>query len=51
MPGLAKLLLEESDRQWEEGINVLKKYLHQGGLTDQTNFRNNFYINITEEVS
>lgn len=32
-PGMAKLLVEESDRQWEEGMSVLKKYLHLGGST------------------
>ncbi|XP_045112138.1 uncharacterized protein LOC123505123 [Portunus trituberculatus] len=37
-PGMAKLLVEESDRQWEEGMSVLKKYLHLGGTTDGSNF-------------
>lgn len=42
-PGLAKLLAEESDRHWEEGINVLKKYLQIGGKADTTfNDRFNF---------
>ncbi|MPC97707.1 hypothetical protein E2C01_093033 [Portunus trituberculatus] len=35
---MAKLLVEESDRQWEEGMSVLKKYLHLGGTTDGSNF-------------
>lgn len=33
-PGMAKLLAEESDRHWEEGMDVLKKYLQIGGTTD-----------------
>lgn len=32
-PGMAKLLVGESDRHWEEGMSVLKKYLHLGGTT------------------
>uniref|UniRef100_A0A0P4W197 Uncharacterized protein n=1 Tax=Scylla olivacea TaxID=85551 RepID=A0A0P4W197_SCYOL len=39
-PGMAKLLVDESDRQWEEGMNVLKKYLHLGGTTEGNNFIN-----------
>lgn len=39
-PGMAKLLVEESDRQWEEGMSVLKKYLHLGGTTDGSYFIN-----------
>lgn len=33
-PGMAKLLVGESDRHWEEGMSVLKKYLHLGGTTN-----------------
>lgn len=33
-PGMAKLLAEESDRHWEEGINALKKHLQIGGSVD-----------------
>jgi len=40
-PGLAKLLAQESDRHWEEGLNVLKKYLQIGGNVDD-NFKNQF---------
>jgi len=40
-PGLAKLLAQESDRHWEEGLNVLKKYLQIGGKVDEE-FTNNF---------
>lgn len=32
-PGMAKLFAGESDRHWEEGMSVLKKYLHLGGVT------------------
>lgn len=42
-PGMAKALLEESDRHWEEGMNVLKKYLHLGGTTYE-NFVSNMVI-------
>ena len=35
---MAKLLVEESDRQWEEGMSVLKKYLHLGGTTVGNDF-------------
>lgn len=40
-PGMAKLLAEESDRHWEEGINALKKHLQIGGLID-THFTTTF---------
>ncbi|KAK4302862.1 hypothetical protein Pmani_025087 [Petrolisthes manimaculis] len=33
---MAKLLAEESNRHWEDGINVLKKHLQIGGLVDNT---------------
>lgn len=33
-PGMAKLLAEESDRHWEEGINALKKHLQIGGVVN-----------------
>ncbi|KAG0726562.1 hypothetical protein GWK47_036279 [Chionoecetes opilio] len=32
-PGMAKLLMVESNRHWEDGMNVLKKYLNLGGTT------------------
>ncbi|MBO1764728.1 hypothetical protein JQN64_26450 [Escherichia coli] len=37
-PGMAKLLAEESDRHWEEGMDVLKKYLQLGGVTHEDGF-------------
>jgi len=30
-PGMAKLLMDASDREWEEGMDVLKKYMQRGG--------------------
>lgn len=39
-PGMAKLLSKESDRHWEEGMSVLKKYLHLGGTTYDSSFQN-----------
>lgn len=30
-PGMAKLLREASDREWEEGMDMLKKYMQRGG--------------------
>ncbi|KAK7078645.1 hypothetical protein SK128_025567 [Halocaridina rubra] len=35
-PGMAKFLLEASDRHWEEGMDVLKKYLQRGGKVPST---------------
>lgn len=35
---MTKLLAEESDRHWEEGIDVLKKYLQLGGVTHENAF-------------
>jgi len=36
-PGMAKYLRETSDSEWEEGLDVLKKYMQRGG--DIENFR------------
>lgn len=33
-PGMAKLLKEASDKNWEEGLDILKKSLQRGGLTE-----------------
>ncbi|KAK7063313.1 hypothetical protein SK128_007886 [Halocaridina rubra] len=43
-PGMAKFLLEASDRHWEEGMDVLKKYLQRGGKVPSTvpDFKGNF---------
>jgi len=30
-PGLAKMIKEESDRKWEEGLGYAKKYFQRGG--------------------
>jgi len=30
-PGMAKLLKEASDEEWEEGMDMLKKYMQRGG--------------------
>lgn len=38
-PGMAKFLLEASDKQWEEGLDVLKKLL-QRGFTFDSNLLN-----------
>jgi len=37
-PGMAKLLGEASNRQWEEGMNILKKFLQRGGSISIQNF-------------
>lgn len=40
-PGMAKLLMEESNRHWDDAIDTLKEYLQIGGTVD-TNFINDF---------
>jgi len=49
-PGLAKLLAQESDRHWEEGLSVLKKYLQIGGTVDNE-FLNQFNFEGKAELS
>lgn len=39
-PGMSKLLAAESDRHWEEGMDVLEKYLQLGGVTYKNDFLN-----------
>ncbi|XP_042231305.1 uncharacterized protein LOC121872560 isoform X2 [Homarus americanus] len=41
-PGMAKLLMDASDNQWEEGLDFLKKYLQRGGTLDE-----NFVLSFT----
>lgn len=49
-PGLSKLLAEESDRHWEEGISVLKKYLQLGGTTPGNNFLSSMIISVQNDL-
>jgi len=37
-PGMAKVLAEASDRHWEEGMDMLKKFLQRGGDIVDTNY-------------
>nr|XP_045593832.1 uncharacterized protein LOC123755340 [Procambarus clarkii] len=37
-PGLAKYLLEASDKQWKNAFDVLKKFLQRGGTFEDGNF-------------
>jgi len=47
-PGLGKLLREESDRKWEDGLSYVKKYFQVGQSTSGQAFSNNFPItNVT----
>lgn len=43
-PGMAKLLSESSDRHWEEGFDLLKKFLQRGGHIDDVGFNNAFAV-------
>jgi len=43
-PGMAKYLDEASSHQWEEGMDLLKKFLQRGGSTLDGNFKSAFKV-------
>ncbi|XP_066985884.1 ferritin light chain-like isoform X3 [Macrobrachium rosenbergii] len=50
-PGLAKYMSEASSRQWEEGMDILKKFLQRGGSISDVNFKPAFKIEGKPELS
>nr|QDA69875.1 ferritin [Macrobrachium nipponense] len=50
-PGLAKYLNEASSRQWEEGMDILKKFLQRGGSITDENFKPAFKVQGNPELT
>lgn len=50
-PGMAKYLNEASSRQWEEGMDILKKFLERGGSITDVNFKPAFNVQGTPELN
>lgn len=50
-PGMAKYLSEESERQWEEGMDLMKKFLQRGGSISNPNFKPAFAIEGRPELN
>jgi len=48
-PGMAKLLKEASDEEWEEGMDTLKKYMQRGGNIGT--FNNKININAEAQLA
>lgn len=50
-PGMAKYLDEASSRQWEEGMDLLKKYFQRGGQFGNSHFKPAFAVKGYTKVS
>lgn len=50
-PGMAKYLDEASSHQWEEGMDILKKFLQRGGSIDDVDFKPAFKVQGNPELN